>query len=62
MSVQPTREAVLAVVKERLGQWHIDEIDGYLMDHGWLLRVAADAAARREDIELAVSRLLGLAS
>lgn len=55
---KPTTEAVLAVLKERPGQWRVDEIEAYLLDRGWTARDRP--FGRRQGIEFAVSRLLGV--
>lgn len=52
-----TREAVLALVSGRVGQWRLDEIEEHLLRSGWLPR--DHLFPQREGINLAVSRLLG---
>lgn len=52
-----TREAVLALMSDRIGQWRLDEIEERLLRSGWSARHYLFGS--REGIELAVSRLLG---
>jgi hypothetical protein len=53
----PTREAVLALMSDRIGQWRLDEIEERLLRSGWSAH--HHLFGLREGIELAVSRLLG---